>query len=34
MIKHMILPVTVVAIQIIAGYTRYMRASLLDVSNS
>jgi len=33
-IKHMILPVTVVAIQIIAVYSRYMRASLLDVKNS
>jgi peptide/nickel transport system permease protein len=32
--KHMILPVFVVAIQTIAGYTRYMRASLLDVSSS
>jgi peptide/nickel transport system permease protein len=32
--KHMILPVTVVAIQIIATYSRYMRASLLDVMNS
>jgi peptide/nickel transport system permease protein len=34
MIKHMILPVTVVAIQVIAVYSRYMRASLLDVLNS
>ena len=34
MIKHMILPVTVVAIQIIAVYSRYMRASLLEVLNS
>jgi peptide/nickel transport system permease protein len=34
MIKHMILPVTVVAIQIIAVYARYMRASLLEVLNS
>ena len=34
MIKHMILPVTVVVIQIVAVYTRYMRASLLDVLNS
>ena len=34
MAKHMILPVTVVAIQTIAVYTRYMRASLLDVLNS
>jgi peptide/nickel transport system permease protein len=30
----MILPVTVVAIQIIAVYSRYMRASLLDVKES
>ena len=34
MSKHMLLPVTVVAIQTIAGYTRYMRASLLDVSSA
>lgn len=34
MLKHMILPVTVVAIQIIAVYARYMRASLLEVLNS
>jgi peptide/nickel transport system permease protein len=34
MVKHMILPVTVVAIQIIAVYSRYMRASLLEVLNS
>jgi len=34
MAKHMALPVFVVAIQTIAGYTRYMRASLLDVSSS
>ena len=33
-IKHMILPVFVVSIQIIAGYARYMRASLLEVLNS
>jgi peptide/nickel transport system permease protein len=33
-IKHMILPVTVIAIQIIAVYSRYMRASLLDVKGS
>jgi peptide/nickel transport system permease protein len=32
--KHMVLPVTVVAIQIIAVYSRYMRASLLDVKES
>jgi peptide/nickel transport system permease protein len=34
MAKHMILPVTVVAIQIIATYARYMRASLLEVLSS
>ena len=34
MAKHMVLPVTVVAIQIIAVYSRYMRASLLEVLNS
>jgi len=34
MIKHLILPVTVVAIQTIAAYSRYMRASLLDVKSS
>ena len=34
MTKHMILPVTVVAIQIIATYARYMRASLLEVLSS
>ena len=33
-LKHLILPVTVVAIQIIAVYSRYMRASLLEVKNS
>jgi peptide/nickel transport system permease protein len=33
-VRHMILPVTVVAIQIIATYSRYMRASLLDVKES
>ena len=33
-LKHLILPVIVVAIQIIAVYSRYMRASLLEVSNS
>ena len=32
--KHMILPVTVLAIQTIAVYSRFMRASLLDVKNS
>jgi peptide/nickel transport system permease protein len=34
MAKHMVLPVIVVAIQIIAVYSRYMRASLLEVLNS
>ena len=34
MLEHLTLPVTVVAIQTIAVYTRYMRASLLDVLNS
>ncbi|MFV0307992.1 MAG: ABC transporter permease [Desertimonas sp.] len=34
MLKHLALPVTVVAIQSIAVYTRYMRASLLEVLNS
>jgi peptide/nickel transport system permease protein len=34
MLKHMILPVAVVLIQIIAVYSRYMRASLLEVLNS
>lgn len=33
-IRHMILPVTVVAIQIIAVYSRYMRSSLLDVKGA
>jgi peptide/nickel transport system permease protein len=33
-IKHLILPVTVVAIQTIAIYSRFMRASLLDVKES
>ena len=32
--RHLTLPVIVVAIQTIAIYTRYMRASLLDVLNS
>jgi peptide/nickel transport system permease protein len=34
MTQHLILPVTVVAIQIISGYARYMRASILDVRSS
>lgn len=34
MIKHLILPVSVVVIQTVAGYSRYMRASLLDVKSS
>jgi peptide/nickel transport system permease protein len=32
--KHLIMPTIVVAIQIIAVYSRYMRASLLEVVNS
>jgi peptide/nickel transport system permease protein len=32
--KHLILPVTVVAIQTIAVYSRYMRTQLLEVKNS
>lgn len=31
MLKHMVLPVTAVAIQTVSGYARFMRASLLDV---
>jgi peptide/nickel transport system permease protein len=34
MLKHMALPMLVVAIQVIATYSRYMRSSLLDVMNS
>jgi len=34
MAKHMVLPTVVVAIQIIAVYSRYMRSSLLDVLSS
>lgn len=34
MLRHMMLPAIVVAIQIIATYSRYMRSSLLDVLNS
>jgi peptide/nickel transport system permease protein len=34
MLRHLTLPVAVVAIQSVAVYTRYMRASLLDVLNS
>ena len=34
MLKYMALPVIVVSIQTIAAYSRYMRASLLDVLNS
>lgn len=34
MLKHLILPVTVVAIQTIAQYSRYTRASVLDVASS
>ncbi len=32
--KYLVLPVFVVAIQVVAGYSRYMRASLLEVVNS
>jgi peptide/nickel transport system permease protein len=34
MLRHLTLPVIVVAVQGVAVYTRYMRASLLDVLNS
>ncbi len=34
MLRHMVLPTSVVAIQIIAVYSRYMRSSLLDVLSS
>ncbi len=34
MIQHLILPVAVVAVQTIAQYSRFMRASLLEVSSS
>ena len=34
MLKYMVLPVTVVAIQSISTYARFMRASLLDVANA
>ena len=34
MLKHMVLPSAVVAIQVVAVYARYMRASLLEVLNS
>ncbi|HUF98068.1 MAG TPA: ABC transporter permease [Ilumatobacter sp.] len=34
MIKHLILPVTVVVIQTVAQYSRYTRASVLDVSTA
>jgi peptide/nickel transport system permease protein len=34
MLRHLTLPVTVVVIQTVAVYTRYMRASLLEVMNS
>ena len=33
-IRHLVLPVAVVAIQVIAVYSRYMRASLLEVKHS
>jgi peptide/nickel transport system permease protein len=34
MIKHMILPIIVVAIQTIGQYSRYMRAAVLDVASA
>lgn len=34
MLKHLILPVAVVAVQTVAQYSRYTRASVLDVSTS
>ena len=34
MLKHLALPTMVVAIQVVAVYSRYMRSSLLDVMNS
>lgn len=34
MIKHLILPVTVVIIQVVAQYTRYTRASVLEVASA
>ena len=34
MLKYMVLPVIVVSIQTVAAYSRYMRASLLEVLNS
>jgi len=34
MLKHLALPTIVVAIQVVAVYSRYMRSSLLDVLNS
>jgi peptide/nickel transport system permease protein len=33
-LKHLILPIVVVSIQVIAVYSRYMRASLIEVSTS
>jgi peptide/nickel transport system permease protein len=33
-LKYMALPITIVAIQVIAAYSRYMRASLLEVVNA
>jgi len=34
MAKHLVLPVTVVTIQVVSAYSRYMRASLLEVRSS
>jgi peptide/nickel transport system permease protein len=33
-LKHLILPIMVVSVQVIATYSRYMRATLLEVKNS
>jgi peptide/nickel transport system permease protein len=32
--RHLVLPVLVISVQVIAVYSRYMRASMLDVMNS
>ncbi len=34
MSKHLVLPITVVTIQVVSAYSRYMRASLLEVRSS
>lgn len=33
-IRHMVLPVMVLSVQLVAGYSRYMRASMLEVLHS